>query len=323
MTTLDAGKAALLRKPFADTAIGKLPRSTCQMCTRSDRKRCEQHQWVSNCGECHGSHSSATIHLDYVGHAATTDRLLEVDPLWSWEPMALDQTGLPLRDREGNLWIRLTICGATRLGVGDGKSLKECIGDAIRNAAMRFGVALDLWSKDELEQVTIGAERLRTAVAAELASRAGGAPEGQPTHEGREADGDPDSLPPAPPAERPRDPGDSGVQHAQRVAGDKLEAERQARIAARDSAQTDTGDPQPEAPAPESPLLNTGSRLAKRMFALFGEIKLTEKSDRLAYVSSVIGREIASSTEMTDADAERVIRAIEIDLSDPAAGGDQ
>ncbi len=25
--------------------------------------------------------------------------------------------------------------------------MKECIGDAIRNAAMRFGVALDLWSK--------------------------------------------------------------------------------------------------------------------------------------------------------------------------------
>ena len=29
--------------------------------------------------------------------------------------------------------------------------MKERIGDAIRNAAMRFGVALDLWSKEELE----------------------------------------------------------------------------------------------------------------------------------------------------------------------------
>ena len=37
-----------------------------------------------------------------------------------------------------------------RIGVGDGKSAKECIGDAIRNAAMRFGVALDLWAKDDL-----------------------------------------------------------------------------------------------------------------------------------------------------------------------------
>src|SRR5690606_32615245 len=42
------------------------------------------------------------------------------------------------------------ICGVTRIGVGDGKSAKECIGDAIRNAAMRFGVALDLWAKEAL-----------------------------------------------------------------------------------------------------------------------------------------------------------------------------
>ena len=46
-----------------------------------------------------------------------------------------------------------TVCGVTRIGVGDGKSMKELIGDAIRNAAMRFGVALDLWSKEELESV--------------------------------------------------------------------------------------------------------------------------------------------------------------------------
>lgn len=54
-------------------------------------------------------------------------------------------------DRNGNLWIRLTIAGVTRIGVGDGSSLKEIVGDAVRNAAMRFGVALDLWTKDELE----------------------------------------------------------------------------------------------------------------------------------------------------------------------------
>ena len=88
--------------------------------------------------------------LDYVGHAATTDRLLEVDPAWSWEPFALDAAGLPALDKEGNLWIRLTVCGVTRPGVGDGKTAKERIGDAIRNAAMRFGVALDLWAKEDL-----------------------------------------------------------------------------------------------------------------------------------------------------------------------------
>ena len=91
------------------------------------------------------------VQLDYVGHAAVTDRLLSVDPEWNWEPMGVTPEGLPALDREGNLWIRLTIHGHTRLGVGDGRSMKEKIGDALRNGAMRFGVALDLWSKDELE----------------------------------------------------------------------------------------------------------------------------------------------------------------------------
>lgn len=93
--------------------------------------------------------------LDYVGHAAVTDRLLEVDPGWHWEPLAYTAEGLPALDKAGNLWIRLTVGGMTRLGVGDGKNAKEQIGDAIRNAAMRFGVALDLWSKEDLTQQRI------------------------------------------------------------------------------------------------------------------------------------------------------------------------
>jgi len=69
--------------------------------------------------------------------------------------------GVPLfgRDPQGRpvgLWIKLTVLGVTRLGYGsvDGPkadAVKELIGDAIRNAAMRFGVALDLWAKSELE----------------------------------------------------------------------------------------------------------------------------------------------------------------------------
>jgi hypothetical protein len=110
-------QAAELRKPFPASAIGKLPKGGTQ--------------------------------LDYVGHAATTDRLLSVDPLWTWEPVAFDEHGLPAFQGK-NLWIKLTVCGVTRYGIGDGSSVKECIGDAIRNAAMRFGVALDLWSKEEL-----------------------------------------------------------------------------------------------------------------------------------------------------------------------------
>lgn len=151
MTDLTTEAAAGLRKPFPATAIGKLPKpyqSTSQKGT---------------CKECGGHHGLPAAHLDYVGHAATTDRLLSVDPAWSWEPFALDVNGLPALDGRGNLWIRLTVCGVTRIGVGDGKSAKEIIGDAIRNAAMRFGVALDLWGKEELEQAHAPARPLAAA----------------------------------------------------------------------------------------------------------------------------------------------------------------
>ncbi len=116
-STKDAWKE--LRKPFPAGTVGKLPKGG--------------------------------IMLDYVGHAAVTDRLLDVDPKWSWEPLGVQENGLPATDLAGNLWIKLTVNGVTRIGVGDGKNAKECISDAIRNAAMRFGVALDLWSKEELE----------------------------------------------------------------------------------------------------------------------------------------------------------------------------
>lgn len=118
---------AALRKPFDPSVIGKLPR--------------------------------AGISLDYVGHATVTDRLLEVDPEWTWEPFAVADDGGPLIRQSGKnltLWIRLTIAGVTRLGVGSVAdnafdAEKQLIGDALRNAAMRFGVALDLWSKNGLE----------------------------------------------------------------------------------------------------------------------------------------------------------------------------
>lgn len=96
------------------------------------------------------------VKLAYVGHAAITDRLLDVDPGWTWEPLALDERGLPALDEVGGLWIRLTVLGVTRLGYGDagakkgGDAMKERIGDALRNAAMRFGAALDLWHKGDL-----------------------------------------------------------------------------------------------------------------------------------------------------------------------------
>ena len=140
---------ALLRSPFPDNQISKLARRGCTKEQWNDAKK-------ATCTICATYHSTAyAIHLDYVGHAALTDRLLECDPEWKWEPFAKDEKGLPSFSKDG-LWINLTVCGVTRMGFGsaDGKiggdAVKEIIGDALRNAAMRFGAALDLWHKGEL-----------------------------------------------------------------------------------------------------------------------------------------------------------------------------
>lgn len=137
---MDAEQAEALRAPFPASAVGKLPKPY-----KKDNPKGE-------CSECGGWHGLPAAHLDYVGHAATTARLLAVDPEWTWEPYGTTPEGLPLVVN-GGLWIKLTICGVTRPGYGDGASIKEMIGDAIRNAAMRFGVALDLWSKEDLHDI--------------------------------------------------------------------------------------------------------------------------------------------------------------------------
>jgi len=144
---------ALLRQPFTPNQISKLPKETR---AQIDARKADKSLMVWKCEVCGGPHHKNAVHLDYVGHAAATDRLLEADPTWSWEPLALGPDGLPALDRNGGLWIRLTVCGVTRLGYGDadgkqgGNAIKEAIGDAIRNAGMRFGMALDLWHKGDL-----------------------------------------------------------------------------------------------------------------------------------------------------------------------------
>jgi hypothetical protein len=119
---MDEQQQAKLREPFPPEQVGQLPKGGTT--------------------------------LNYVGHGAVTDRLLAVDPTWNWEPLALDERGLPLFERDADgypvgFWIRLTV---SRLGYGSvgpkkADPEKELIGDALRNSAMRFGVALDLWVK--------------------------------------------------------------------------------------------------------------------------------------------------------------------------------
>lgn len=123
MSDVDLKALQKLREPFPPAQIGKLPKGG--------------------------------IFLDFVGHGWLTQRFLDADPLWDWEPFALDTNGLPLLDEHGGLWLRLTIAGKSRIGYGDagGKkgpnAIKEAIGDGLRNAGMRFGAALDLWCKGD------------------------------------------------------------------------------------------------------------------------------------------------------------------------------
>ena len=143
---------ALLREPFSKNHVSKLPKPTK---AQTDQVRNDFKVGI-RCGQCGGWHHPQVAHLDYVGHAALTDRLLNVDPNWQWEPLAFDDRGFPAIDADGGMWIKLTVCGLTRLGYGDAgnktgpDATKERIGDALRNAAMRFGAALDLWHKGDL-----------------------------------------------------------------------------------------------------------------------------------------------------------------------------
>lgn len=149
-TTLEL--LAKLREPFEAHHFSKKPIPTRKQTEEVDNKSVR----AVACNQCGGRHHPQAQHLDYVGHAAVTNRLLDVDPMWNWEPLALGPNGLPALDAEGGMWIRLTVAGVTRLGYGDAgqkkgpDAMKERIGDALRNAGMRFGMALELWHKGVL-----------------------------------------------------------------------------------------------------------------------------------------------------------------------------
>ena len=98
---------------------------------------------------------------DYVDHGHVTERLLAVDPEWSWEPFAVDENGLPalvFMNDMAHLWGRMTVCGVTRVEVGSVEApkdevLKEAVSDCIKRCAMRFGVALHLWMGEDASAV--------------------------------------------------------------------------------------------------------------------------------------------------------------------------
>jgi hypothetical protein len=103
--------------------------------------------------------------MDFVSHGTVTKRLNERAPGWSSRIVAsgVDVTQSP---KGGLLYtadvtLELTVAGVTRAEVGTnnqpvadrGQALKSAASDALKRAAMRFGVALDLWeSLDEQDE---------------------------------------------------------------------------------------------------------------------------------------------------------------------------
>lgn len=101
------------------------------------------------------------IQLDFVGHADITRILIEIDPFWYWEPIKFDDDGLPayrVENGMAHMAGRMCLLGVERIAIGSAPHnkqdlLKELASDFIRNAAMRFGVSLSLWTKSEWEDL--------------------------------------------------------------------------------------------------------------------------------------------------------------------------
>lgn len=200
------GWARVLQEPFPLDEIGIRPQVWCKDCNavKNGPKACRKKKdepgaagvdhIIAKCPECGQRVSKAHLHLNFVGHADATRRLLQADPRWTWRPMARDVDPETLRAAiatgnpeivkmvieaappaiteipnangyvERGMWMWLVVHDehgreVVTPGFGDatGKAwgvtaLKEVIGDGIRNAGMRRGLALDLWRRMDLEQ---------------------------------------------------------------------------------------------------------------------------------------------------------------------------
>lgn len=94
--------------------------------------------------------------LDFVGHADITRILIEIDPHWRLVPIAWEngRPAVNIVNDMATMWFEMTLLGQARLAIGTAKATspdldKVLYGDALRNGAMRFGIGLSLWTKQE------------------------------------------------------------------------------------------------------------------------------------------------------------------------------
>ncbi len=84
---MNTEQATALRKEFDTKEIGLKPQVNCKACTNASRqqnvpprdKHCDRHA-IKTCNVCQNWITEGHVHLDFVGHAAATDRLRQVDP---------------------------------------------------------------------------------------------------------------------------------------------------------------------------------------------------------------------------------------------------
>lgn len=149
--------------PHADM-VEYRPVISCRACSSSDGNVCSRHR-KGECSVCGAWITQAHSHLSYSSHASITAALAQIDPAWAWLPGWADplSTGAfpeglgpwALCDdprHPTSLLARLVLLGHVRPGIGTvsrysvENSTKELIGDFLRNAAMRFGIHLGLWT---------------------------------------------------------------------------------------------------------------------------------------------------------------------------------
>lgn len=131
--------------------------------------------------------------IDTLNHAVVTDRLNEAAPGWTTsEPQVITIQGGDGLPHVVAVVASMTIGGVTRWEVGEverpttyGDELKKAMSDFIKRAAMRFGVGIDLWSKEDL---TSGRGRKASSEQPPPASNVPSSA-GEPTGEGPAGDG--------------------------------------------------------------------------------------------------------------------------------------
>jgi hypothetical protein len=260
--------------------------------------------------------SSEHIHLDFVGHADVTNRLLLADPEWTWTPFALDESGFPkiCESPDGSqyiMYINLTVGGVTKPGVGSvakdtNEVVKELISDALRNAAMRFGVALNLWSKGEYLEDAVIAQQVE-----EVISQAGmlSVFENQMSETG-ESDVSSDVAVDHETGEIIRSEPDARIGAAEPLPefhGDDDDAEWEAAGASQAHATSS------EASAVVNHPAGGGTMVAEKQTTLMREIMAElgmAQEVRASYISKIIGRPIGNIHELTRAEGLAVVKQL-------------